>query len=134
MCVSYYEADCEFFFRSERGKYYALDLGGTNFRVLRIQLGGKRSSILSCDVERQPIPQDLMTSTSEVAYFVAHKFFFAFKILPYSDNSKNDVSFACRISLILLLHHLSNLLKGKHKIQSFHLLKEGNLALHSLFL
>lgn len=50
---------------SERGKYYALDLGGTNFRVLRIQLGGKRSSILSCDVERQPIPQDLMTSTSE---------------------------------------------------------------------
>ena len=118
--------DYEFFFRSERGKYYALDLGGTNFRVLRIQLGGKRSSILSCDVERQPIPQDLMTSTSEVAYFVAHKFFFAFKIFPYMDNSKIYVYFACRISLILLLYHLSNLLKRKHKIQSLHLLREGS--------
>ncbi|XP_011045448.1 PREDICTED: hexokinase-3-like [Populus euphratica] len=50
---------------SEIGTYYALDLGGTNFRVLRIQLGGRRSSILSQDVERQPIPQHLLTSTSE---------------------------------------------------------------------
>ncbi|KAF9665630.1 hypothetical protein SADUNF_Sadunf16G0143000 [Salix dunnii] len=50
---------------SEIGTYYALDLGGTNFRVLRIQLGGRRSSILSQDVERRPIPQHLMTSTSE---------------------------------------------------------------------
>jgi hexokinase len=55
--------------RSEIGTYYALDLGGTNFRVLRIQLGGRRSSILSQDVERQPIPQHLMTSTSEVTEF-----------------------------------------------------------------
>ncbi|KAK7843457.1 hexokinase-3, partial [Quercus suber] len=49
---------------SEQGIYYALDLGGTNFRVLRVQLGGQRS-ILEPDVERQPIPQHLMTSTSE---------------------------------------------------------------------
>ncbi|XP_075635836.1 hexokinase-3 [Castanea sativa] len=49
---------------SEKGIYYALDLGGTNFRVLRVQLGGQRS-ILEPDVERQPIPQHLMTSTSE---------------------------------------------------------------------
>ncbi|KAH7511343.1 hypothetical protein FEM48_ZijujUnG0025100 [Ziziphus jujuba var. spinosa] len=50
---------------SEKGTYYALDLGGTNFRVLRVQLGGGRSSILDNDVKRQPIPQHLMTSTSE---------------------------------------------------------------------
>ncbi|KAG8638326.1 hexokinase-3 isoform X2 [Manihot esculenta] len=50
---------------SEVGTYYALDLGGTNFRVIRVQLGGRRSSILSKDVELQPIPQHLMTSTSE---------------------------------------------------------------------
>ncbi|KAL9458660.1 hypothetical protein AB3S75_007514 [Citrus x aurantiifolia] len=50
---------------SEKGIYYALDLGGTNFRVLRVQLGGQRSSILSSDVERQPIPPELMTGTSE---------------------------------------------------------------------
>ncbi|XP_057472921.1 hexokinase-3-like isoform X2 [Actinidia eriantha] len=50
---------------SEKGTYYALDLGGTYFRVLRVQLGGDRSGILGHDVERQPIPQHLMTSTSE---------------------------------------------------------------------
>ncbi|XP_076904824.1 hexokinase-3-like [Bidens hawaiensis] len=49
---------------SENGIYYALHVGGTNFRILRIQLGGQRS-ILGHDVERKPIPQLLMTSTSE---------------------------------------------------------------------
>ncbi|XP_021843292.1 hexokinase-3 isoform X2 [Spinacia oleracea] len=50
---------------SEKGIYYALDLGGTNFRVLRVQLGGRRSGIVRHDVERKPIPEHLMTSTSE---------------------------------------------------------------------
>ncbi|KAK6925572.1 Hexokinase, N-terminal [Dillenia turbinata] len=50
---------------NERGIYYAVDIGGTNFRVLRVQLGGKRSAIVGCDAERQSIPQELMTSTSE---------------------------------------------------------------------
>ncbi|KAJ4979938.1 hypothetical protein NE237_010718 [Protea cynaroides] len=50
---------------NEKGTYYALDLGGTNFRVLRVQLGGKESRIIGHEVERQPIPQHLMTSTSE---------------------------------------------------------------------
>ncbi|KAJ8751192.1 hypothetical protein K2173_016373 [Erythroxylum novogranatense] len=50
---------------SEIGAYYALDVGGTNFRVLRVQLGGRRSLILSKNVERQPVPQHLMQSTSE---------------------------------------------------------------------
>ncbi|KAF5730845.1 hexokinase family protein [Tripterygium wilfordii] len=49
----------------EKGYYYALDLGGTNFRVLRVLLVGKRSSILAQDVERQSIPPHLKTSTSE---------------------------------------------------------------------
>ncbi|CAN1751050.1 At1g50460 [Linum perenne] len=53
---------------SEIGTYYALDLGGTNFRVLRVQLGGTRSSILSKDIKRQPIPQHLMTGTSEALF------------------------------------------------------------------
>ncbi|XP_007015149.2 PREDICTED: hexokinase-3 [Theobroma cacao] len=50
---------------SEKGTYYALDLGGTNFRVLRVELGGQRSSVLDQDVERQPIPQQLMSGRSE---------------------------------------------------------------------
>lgn len=50
---------------SEKGIYYALHLGGTNFRVLRVQLGGRTSGIIRHDVERKPIPEDLMTSTSK---------------------------------------------------------------------
>lgn len=52
--------------RTERGTYYALDLGGTYFRVLRVHLGGERPSVLEHEVERQPIPQHLMTGRSEV--------------------------------------------------------------------
>ncbi|OIW11124.1 hypothetical protein TanjilG_22931 [Lupinus angustifolius] len=54
---------------TERGTYYALHLGGTNFRVLRVHLDGQRSSIseheVEHEVERQPVPQHLMTSTTE---------------------------------------------------------------------
>ncbi|XP_044483670.1 hexokinase-3-like isoform X2 [Mangifera indica] len=50
---------------SEKGTYYALHLGSTNFRVLRVLLGGQRSSILAQEVERQPIPPHLMRGTSE---------------------------------------------------------------------
>ena len=55
------------FIRTERGTYYALHLGGTNFRVSRVHLTGQRSSALEHEVERQPIPEQLMTSTSKVA-------------------------------------------------------------------
>lgn len=57
---------CFWYCRNEIGTYYALDLGGTNFRVLRVHLGGERSTIVGHEVERQPIPQHLMTSTTEV--------------------------------------------------------------------
>ncbi|KAK8552542.1 hypothetical protein V6N12_041131 [Hibiscus sabdariffa] len=50
--------------RSEKGIFYALDLGGTNFRVLRVELGGQRSDV-DPDVEQQPIPEQLMTGRSE---------------------------------------------------------------------
>ncbi|KAK7258118.1 hypothetical protein RIF29_32572 [Crotalaria pallida] len=50
---------------SEKGTYYALHLGGTNFRVLRVRLGGEQSSVLEHEVEQQPIPQHLRTGTSE---------------------------------------------------------------------
>ncbi|THU70865.1 hypothetical protein C4D60_Mb08t29510 [Musa balbisiana] len=69
---------------TEEGTYYALDLGGTNFRVLRVQLGGKGSMILSHKVESQPIPQELMTGTSEELFnFIA-------SILKQFVQSEND--------------------------------------------
>ncbi|GAB2277051.1 Hexokinase-3 [Dionaea muscipula] len=49
----------------EKGIYYGLDLGGTNFRVLRVHLEGRRSNILRHEIELMPIPQHLLTGTCE---------------------------------------------------------------------
>ncbi|CAH9070581.1 unnamed protein product [Cuscuta europaea] len=50
---------------SEKGTYYALDLRDTNFRVLRVQLSGQRSTALRPDVLQHTIPQRLLSGTSE---------------------------------------------------------------------
>lgn len=71
LCLIEYRTDIFILFsfiRTERGTYYALHLGGTNFRVLRVQLNGQPSSDFEHEVERQPIPQHVMTSTSEVTW------------------------------------------------------------------
>ncbi|WOL13737.1 hypothetical protein Cni_G22515 [Canna indica] len=58
--------------RNEEGMYYSLDLGGTNFRVLQVQLGGKGSMILNSKVEQQLIPHQLMMGKSEELFnFIA---------------------------------------------------------------
>ncbi|XP_044479484.1 hexokinase-1-like [Mangifera indica] len=67
---------------NEEGVYYALDLGGTNFRVLRVQLGGKGVRLVSQEFTEVSIPPNLMTGTSvalfdyiaaELAKFVAQE-------------------------------------------------------------
>nr|DAD44579.1 TPA_asm: hypothetical protein HUJ06_002809 [Nelumbo nucifera] len=52
-------------FRNERGLFYALDLGGTNFRVLRVQLGGKDGRVVNQEFAEVSIPPHLMTGGSE---------------------------------------------------------------------
>ena len=61
-----------FFFkkRNEKGLFYALDLGGTNFRVLRVQLGGKEERVVATEFEQVSIPQELMFGTSEASFVV----------------------------------------------------------------
>ncbi|MBA0565363.1 hypothetical protein Golob_010245, partial [Gossypium lobatum] len=62
--------------RRENGLFYALDLGGTNFRVLRVQLGGKGRDIVNQQFEEVSIPPSLMTGSSDVtelAKFVAQE-------------------------------------------------------------
>ncbi len=54
--------------REEEGLYYAVDLGGTNFRVLRVLLGGKQGRILKQEFEEVAIPPALMLSTSRVSF------------------------------------------------------------------
>lgn len=51
----------------EEGVYYALDLGGTNFRVLRVQLAGN-SGIKSQEFAEASIPPELMVGTSQALF------------------------------------------------------------------
>ena len=56
-----------FYFSNEKGLFYALDLGGTNFRVLRVHLGGKGRGIISQEFIEVSIPENLMVGTSNVS-------------------------------------------------------------------
>ncbi|XP_022152278.1 hexokinase-2, chloroplastic [Momordica charantia] len=57
---------------NEKGLFYAVDLGGTNFRVLRVQLGGREQRVIATEFEQLPIPQQLMSSTSQELFdFIA---------------------------------------------------------------
>lgn len=47
--------------------FYALDLGGTNFRVLRVQLGGKEGRVVKQEFEEVSIPPHLMVGGSDVS-------------------------------------------------------------------
>ncbi|XVE94571.1 hypothetical protein REPUB_Repub02eG0020200 [Reevesia pubescens] len=57
---------------NEKGLFCALDLGGTNFRVLRVQLGGKDERLIATEFEQVSIPQELMFAISEELFdFIA---------------------------------------------------------------
>lgn len=62
-----------FIFSDEAGVFYALDLGGTNFRVMRVQLGGQDGGIIHQEFAEASIPPNLMVGTSEVSIFVHSK-------------------------------------------------------------
>lgn len=53
--------------RDETGLFYALDLGGTNFRCMRVQLGGKERRVVKQESEEVSIPPHLMVGSSHVS-------------------------------------------------------------------
>ncbi|TVU21437.1 hypothetical protein EJB05_31070 [Eragrostis curvula] len=56
----------------EEGFFYGLDLGGTNFRVLRVQLGGNEKHVINRESREVTIPPNLMSgSSSELFGFIA---------------------------------------------------------------
>ncbi|XP_031104514.1 hexokinase-1-like [Ipomoea triloba] len=58
----------------EEGVFYALDLGGTNFRVLRVQLGGKNGGIVNQEFTEASIPPNLMVGSGEALFdYIAEK-------------------------------------------------------------
>nr|CAB3471904.1 unnamed protein product [Digitaria exilis] len=55
----------------EEGLFYGLDLGGTNFRVLKVQLGGNQKHVVNCDSKEVSIPPQLMSGSSSLFGFIA---------------------------------------------------------------
>lgn len=55
----------------ENGIFYALDLGGTNFRVMRFLLGGKEEGVVKREFKEVSIPPPLMTGKSDVSCFLS---------------------------------------------------------------
>ncbi|KAK4280948.1 hypothetical protein QN277_012500 [Acacia crassicarpa] len=56
----------------EKGIFYALDLGGTNFRVIRVKLGGREKGVAHQEFDEVSIPPHLMTGSSEALFdFIA---------------------------------------------------------------
>ncbi|KAJ6295964.1 hypothetical protein OIU78_023899 [Salix suchowensis] len=52
----------------ENGLFYALDLGGTNFRVIRVLLGGRDGGVVKQEFEEVSIPPHLMTGSSDALF------------------------------------------------------------------
>nr|GMC47571.1 hexokinase-1 [Ipomoea batatas] len=51
-----------------------MDLGGTNFRVLRVQLGGKAGGIVHQEFTEASIPPNLMVGTADALFdYIAEK-------------------------------------------------------------
>ena len=106
----------------EKGVYYALDLGGTNFRVLRVELGGKDGNIHQ-EFTEAAIPPALMLGNSEdlfdyiaekLANFIAEEdqrfsppagkqrelgFTFSFPVMQTSINSGNIIRWSKGFSI-----------------------------------
>lgn len=58
----------------EEGVFYALDLGGTNFRVLRVELGGRERGIVHQEFAEASIPPALMSGSSDALFdYIAEK-------------------------------------------------------------
>ncbi|CAI0425602.1 unnamed protein product [Linum tenue] len=56
----------------EKGLFYALDLGGTNFRVMRVVLGGQEERVVKQESVEVSIPPHVMTATSDELFdFIA---------------------------------------------------------------
>ncbi|KAL9399488.1 hypothetical protein Peur_008449 [Populus x canadensis] len=52
----------------EKGLFYALDLGGTNFHVIWVLLGGKDGGVVKQEFEEVSLPPHLMTESSDALF------------------------------------------------------------------
>lgn len=53
------------FLPAEKGDFLALDLGGTNFRVLHVRVVEEEQKVLKMDSQICAIPKEIMLGTGE---------------------------------------------------------------------
>ena len=70
--------------RNDEGSYYSVDLGGTSFRVMKLELGSG-SMVINKKVEHRPIPEDLTKGTSEVTIIILFQFLCKIYIVPNTN-------------------------------------------------
>ncbi|KAG0566647.1 hypothetical protein KC19_7G079200 [Ceratodon purpureus] len=78
---------------SEEGLFYALDLGGTNFRVLRCLLGGPEARVVKQEHEEVPIPRQLMLGTSEELFD-----FIAMRLITFMQREGPEFHRGCNLN------------------------------------
>lgn len=63
-----YRSNVVYFFLTEVGDFLALDLGGTNFRVMLVKVGEDEEKSWKVETKNQmySIPEDAMTGTAEM--------------------------------------------------------------------
>lgn len=111
-----------FIFVSERGKFLALDLGGTNFRVLIINLGENHFDMQS---KIYAIPNHIMTGTGVALFDHIAECLANFMV----------VRFLCKICLIFFakscpLHHITYRLFCRITV---YMMSVWRLGSHSVF-
>lgn len=118
--------------RNEKGLFYALDLGGTNFRVLRVQLGGKNERVIATEFEQVTIPQELMFGTSEVWVHHSDKMLLQISFSVVDNVNWSQAFSFVRSFLILLLPDWQIL--QRRRVENFTYQMEGNERLDLHFL
>ena len=75
--------------RKERGNFYALDLGGTNFRVLRLHVKGKPPQSEDRQMEEATIPSEIKCGTHEVCFSTDHLAYMVCEINGFRNFTMN---------------------------------------------
>lgn len=104
-------------FFSEKGKFLALDLGGTNFRVLIVELNGRDVDIQS---KTYLIPQRIMLGTGTQVCKVKN-FPLSLLLLPYlllslsfCHITPSCTTSGCPTSVLFLYHRIPSLVGSSH--------------------
>ncbi|KAI4974089.1 hypothetical protein ZWY2020_042176 [Hordeum vulgare] len=101
---------------SETGLFYALDLGATNFRVLRVQVGGKDRRVVDTESKQVSIPKQIMHGTTEELFHFIASFWIIYGKMHIATTNFMWIlnSVFCLCSTLLRVNDTVGALAGAH--------------------